>query len=179
MRRTSFLLQFALIVALGCAPAGAQTSASLPRIEGTSLAGTQVVLPDAANGKIAVLIFGFSHASKNAISAWADKLYADFGSRPDFAVYQLPVLAGAPSWVRGMIVSSMKKGMPETRRGYFIPLVKGEGELKNLVGFKEADDAYLLTLDASGHIAHQGHGPFRDGDYAALRAELEVMLKKK
>ena len=179
MRTVLFKQRFVLLLALAGAITAAQNSTSLPHIEGTSLAGMQVVLPDAAHGKTAVLIFGFSKASKDASSAWAQKLYGDFGGRADFAAYQLPVLEGAPSLIRGMIVSSMKKGVPENQRAFFVPLAKGEAELKKLVSFKESDDAYLVTLDASGQIVHQRHGPFRDADYAALRAELQAMLNGK
>jgi hypothetical protein len=51
------------------ASAFAQTTQQLPTTEGESLAGSKVVLPDAAEGKVAIFIFGFTKASKNATSA--------------------------------------------------------------------------------------------------------------
>ena len=85
----------------------------MPKIEGENLAGQKVLLPDAAAGKIAVLIFGFTKASKGPTSAWADKLNADFGTRPDFTLYQLPVLEDVPRLLRGMVISGIKKGVAE------------------------------------------------------------------
>src|ERR1700730_14739777 len=77
----------------------AQGVAEMPKIEGENFAGHKVALPDAAAGNVAVLIFGFSKASKVPTSAWASKLIADFGTRPDFEVYQLPVLEEVTSGV--------------------------------------------------------------------------------
>ena len=56
----------------------------------------KIVLPDAAAGKVAVLIFGFTKASKVPTSAWAEKLQADLGTRSEFELYQLPVLESVP-----------------------------------------------------------------------------------
>src|SRR6266700_5667485 len=87
--------------------AAAQSGQTLPKIEGESLAGHKVVLPDSAKGNVAVLIFGFTKASKEPTSAWAEKIYGDFGSRPRFELYQLPVLEEVPRFIRGMLISSM------------------------------------------------------------------------
>jgi hypothetical protein len=42
----------------------AQNQSAMPRIEGKNLAGAKLVFPDAAAGHRAVLIFGFTRASK-------------------------------------------------------------------------------------------------------------------
>ena len=60
-------------------------------------------------------------------------------------VYQLPVLEEAPRMIRGMITSGMKKGMPESERATFVPVMHNETELKKLVAYNELDDAYLIV----------------------------------
>src|SRR5579871_1863296 len=87
------VIAFVLVTLLTLA---AQTVDSMPRVEGESLSGQKVVLPEAAKGKVAVLIFGFTRASKAPTSEWGKKLSADFGSRSRFELYQLPVLEGVP-----------------------------------------------------------------------------------
>ena len=157
----------------------AQNARQLPRIEGDSLAGHHVVLPEAAAGKAAVLIFGFTKASKVPTSTWADKLQPDFGMRPGFEVYQLPVLEDVPRFVRGMVISGIRKGVPENKRDHFVPILQGEAELKKLVGYKEPDDAYLVTLDRAGNIAQQIHGAPNDSNYAQVRSAIEALLNQK
>src|SRR5579864_6407468 len=143
LRTSTLALGLILCVGLGLA----QTSQPMPRIEGESFAGQKIVLPDATHSKVAVLVFGFTKASKVPTSVWAQKVNADFGAHNGFELYELPVLEDVPRLIRGMVISSIKKGVPENRRAHFVPIVQDEAELKKLVNYKEPDDAYLVTLD--------------------------------
>ena len=165
-----------LLCFLLVAVAFAQTAQQLPTTEGESLTGSKVVLPEAAKGKVSVLIFGFTKASKKDTSAWADRISSDFGSQSAFALYQLPVLESVPGFVRGMVISSMKKGVREDMRDHFVPILHGEANLKKLVSYKEPDDAYMLLLDPSGQIVEQKHGPFTETAYGPLRADIQSRL---
>ena len=151
----------------------------MPRIDGESLAGHKIVLPDAASGKVAVLIFGFSKASKGPTSGWADQLEAGLGTRPDFEVYQLPVLEAVPRLIRGMVISGMKKDVPENKREHFVPILQGEDELKKFVRYAEPDDAYLVVLNRSGKPLEMTHSAAPDANYARLRTEIESSLSQK
>ena len=150
----------------------------MPRVQGESFAGRQVVLPDDARGRVAVLVFGFTKASKGSTSAWADKIFTEFGTQSGIELFQLPVLEDVPSFVRGMVTSSMKKGVKENLRDHFVPILQGESELKKLVSYKEPDDAYLVVLDPSGQIAQQMHGPFSDAKYEQLRKEIQTLMRR-
>lgn len=165
-----------LLLSLAALTAFAQSAPQMLKIEGDSLSGNHVVLPDAASGKIAVLILGFSKASKGPTSDWEKKLSADLASQPALAIYQLPVLEEVPRFIRGMVISSMKKGAPENKRDHFVPILQGEAALKTLVGYKESDSAYLVVLDAEGKIAAQLNGPLTDAGYSQLRAKIDPLL---
>jgi len=171
MLRVLRLLSLLFLVSLACA----QTQ-PMPRVTGESFAGQKVVLPDAAKGHVAVLVFGFTKASKEPTRAWGEKILAEFGNQPGFELYQLPVLEDVPRLVRGMVISGIKKGVPEKLRDHFVPILQGESELKKLVGYKEPDDAYLVILDPSGQIVQQVHGPFGEAAYAQLQEELHRLL---
>lgn len=170
----------ALIALLSCAVFAAATWAQaaqpMPQVEGENLAGRKVVLPDDASGKVTVLVFGFTKASKEPTGAWADKILAEYGARSGFELYQLPVLESVPRLIRGMVISSIKKGVRVDRRDHFVPILQGETALKKLVGYKEPDDAYLAVLNPAGQIVRQFHGPFSDSAYDGLRGELRTML---
>jgi hypothetical protein len=137
----------------------------MPRVEGESFTGRKVVLPDDAKEKVAVLVFGFTKASKGPTSAWGEKIFSEFGNQTGFELYQLPVLEDVPRFIRGMVISGMKKGIKENMRDHFVPILQGESELKKLVSYKEPDDAYLVVLDPSGKVGQQIHGPFSDAAY--------------
>jgi hypothetical protein len=155
----------------------AQNAIELPKIEGESLAGTHVVLPEAASGKVALLILGFTRASKTATRDWGQRVWSDFSNQPSFMLFQLPVLEDAPRFVRGMIISGLRKGVPQNMRDHFVPIVSGEADLKSLVHYKETDDAYLVVLDRSGKVVREAHGPLNDAAYSQIRREIETALK--
>jgi hypothetical protein len=167
------IMAFAVCLSMSLVAAAQQ----LPRLQEQNLAGQQVVLPDAASGKVAVLVFGFTRASQTTTGGWMKHIQGDFGKSHGFVLYQLPVIEEAPKLIRGMITSGMKKGVPENERANFIPVVHNEAELKKLVGYKEADDAYLVVLDRNGQVAYQTHGATPDPNYAELRAKVEGLLK--
>ncbi len=177
-------IRFGRVATLGLLALAVCTSTALgaaaqqfPRVQEENLVGQQVVLPDAAASKVAVLVFGFSKASQIPTEAWAKRILSDFGKAPSFQLYQLAVLQSVPRMFRGMIISGIRKGVPESQRANFLPVLHNEDELKTLVGFKEPDDAYLLLLDRSGKIAYQMHGAASDQSYEQLRARVESLLK--
>lgn len=154
-------------------PAAGQSATALPKIAGESLAGRSVTLPDAVAGKVAVLVFGFTRASKTATSEWARKLYADLGKQSAIEIYQLAVLEDVPRLIRSFVISAIKSDIPENRRDHFVPVLRGEAELKKLVSYGEADDAYLILLDRSGRIVRQRHGRFGEAAYTQFRGEID------
>jgi hypothetical protein len=151
----------------------------MPKIQGESLAAHTVVLPDAAAGKVDILIFGFTKASKVPTGAWADKLQADLGSRPDLELYQLPVLEDVPRLFRSLVISGIKKGVAENNRDHFVPILQGEAELKKLVRYKEPDDAYLIILGRDGNIVQQMHGAPTDENYRQVKSGVESILNQR
>ena len=174
IRTATLALSFILCIG----PGFAQTSQPMPRIEGESFAGQKIVLPEASQGKVAVLVFGFTKASKAPTSAWGQRINTEFGAHNGFEIYELPVLEDVPRFIRGMVISSIKKGVPENRRAHFVPILQNESELKKLVNYKEPDDAYLVTLNTSGKVVAQIHGPFSDAAYAQFRTDLQSLLSR-
>jgi hypothetical protein len=154
----------------------AQTSTEMPTIEGETLAGHTIKLPDAASGKVTVLVLGFSKASKTQTSVWGKRISDDFSSQPLFVLYQLPVLEDVPRLIRGMVISGIRKGVPENMRDHFVPVLHDEDKLKTLVGYKEPDDAYVVVLDRTGKLAEQAHGPLNDVNYSQFRMKIESLL---
>jgi ATP10 protein len=142
---------------------------ALPRLEGETLSKKPIVLPDAAHGKIALLVIGFSKKGGQATGAWQKQFKNDFGADQKYVVCPVAVLEDVPRFIRGMVTSGIRSSTPATEQDHFVILVHGEQDLKHFVGYSTPDDAYLLLLDAKGDIRWRGHGLFKDEDYAALK----------
>ena len=169
MRRLALLF---LLLALSIAV----NAQSIPTIKGKTLADTDIVLPQPGGTQILVLVVGFSHKSAEKCAPWGKRLSADFRSDTHVAYYQLPVLQGAPSFVRPMILRGMRKDMPADQQPHFIPILDHEDEWKKLVNFSAPDDAYILLSDSHGHIVWQTHGTLTDSSYDALKSAVSKLL---
>ena len=150
-------------------------SESLPRIEGENLAGKTVVLPNAASGRMAILIAGFTHASQHQTKPWDERLRHEFPDPAKVTVYPVAVLAGVPRMVRGMAVHGIKSGTPKEERERFLLVYHNEAELKEAAGFAQPDDAYVILLDRTGSIRWRFHGPVRAGAVAQVRGQVQSL----
>jgi hypothetical protein len=166
--RSTFWFCRVAVLSLAAFVAIAQ-SQTLPRLEGETLSGKHIVIPDDARGKAALMVIGFTKKSSQATQAWEQRFKKDFGNDQKYVVYPVAVLEDVPGFIRGMVTSGIRKGIPPAEQNHFITLFRGAGDLKRFVAYAGPDEAYLLLLDAKGVIQWRGHGSFREQDYAALQ----------
>lgn len=134
---------------------------AMPATPGESLSGKRVVLADAVRGHTAVLVAGFSHEGGMATGDWIKTVRAD----PAFAgvvVYQVAMLEGAPSFVRGMIRNGMKKSVPPAEQDYSVVLTQDQKLWESYFGVTTDKDPYVELIDSSGKVLWRGHGAARD-----------------
>jgi hypothetical protein len=148
----------------------------IPEVHGTSFANQAVNLPAALQGKAAgVLVIGFSRGSREAVTGWATKIAADYRTSPVVAYYELPILAGVPGFVRGMVLRSIKSSTPERAQRRVVPVTSDEAGWKAVTHYGQADDAYLLVVDSQGNVVWQTQGQPTDAAYAALKQQVESL----
>jgi ATP10 protein len=153
---------------LGWAILGAATMAGvngfsqdMPNTVGETLSGKRIVLADQIRGHAVVLVAGFSHQAGNGTGSWVKAIHAD-PALASVVVYEIAEIAGAPSLIRGMIKSGMKKGVPPAEQDYFVVLTEDAKPWRSF--FEVVDDQlpYVMLLDPSGKILWRGHGSASD-----------------
>lgn len=165
-------------VALGLAAASIPAQQAIPEAHGTTLAGNSVGLPDAVHGKVGVLVVGFSKSSQGQVAAWGRRLSADFNQSSSVVYFEVPILAGAPRILRGMIVRQMGSTVPDAQRPHFLPLMENEAGWRAVTHYDQSDDAYVLLLDGTGTIYWQTHGNATDAEYNMLRKQLQSLMEQ-
>jgi hypothetical protein len=130
---------------------------SLPATAGETLTGKRIVLADEVRGQTAVLVAGFSREGGSATGAWIKAIHGD-SSLASVAVYQVAMLAGAPGFIRGMIKSGMKKGVPPAEQDHFVVLTQDEKLWRTYFDVTNDKDPYVILIDASGKVLWHGHG---------------------
>ncbi len=165
-------------IALGLAAAYIQAQQTIPKAQGTTLTGTVVGLPDAVHGKVGVLVVGFSKSSQAQVAAWGRRLSVDFDQSSSVVYFEVPMLAGAPRILRGMIVRQMGSTVPEAQRPHFLPLMENEAGWRGVAHYDKSDDAYVLLVDGTGTIRWQTHGDATDAEYNMLRRQLKTLTEQ-
>lgn len=150
-------------------------AATVPPTQTQTVSGKRVVLPDALAGHAAILVVGFTKSSRSQTTAWSAQLAKDYGSEPRLQRFALAVLDDVPSFVRGMVIAGIRRGVPSDQQDAFLLLFDNAKPWKDLTNFKDPDDAYVILLDPTSHVVAQTHGP-PESAYAALQPAIRALL---
>lgn len=165
-------------VAISLAAVEGISAKEMPRINGETLSGKTVEFPLVTAGSVAILFFGFSHASHSQLKAWTEHANKQFHSDPHVAIYSIAVLEDAPRFVRGMAVHSIKNATPVAEYDHFAVVYQRESELKHITVFSRPEEAYILVLDPNGEIRWVGHGRATDSQIDELIKHVDAIVPK-
>jgi hypothetical protein len=156
----------------------ALSAETLPGTEGENLLGQKEKVADSLQGKIGVLVIGYSKAAGDITGAWEKRLSADFASNSAVTLYQMPMLEAAPKFIRGTIISGMKKGVPAPKQANFIVVVKDEDEWKRVSGYQKGQDAYVVIVDKDGEVRQHSAVDAKLSSYESVHHEIEKLIQK-
>lgn len=150
----------------------------LPALRGEFLTGRTAVLPQDANGRVALLMLGFTYDSRFQVEAWAKRFRQDFGSEPRATFFEIPMIGGLARMGKWFIDSGMRRGTPKADYTNVITVYGGTDAWKQRVGFRDPKAAYLILLDQDGRVRWRYTGSLDDKPYQALSSEVSRLLGK-
>jgi hypothetical protein len=166
MRRIAVLTAL-ILLACGFACL-ADAAGNLPLTPAETLSGQKLEFPTAALGKPAIYVFGFSKAAGDKVKPWMTRL-----SQDGIDCWSIANLEGAPSLVRGMIRSSMRKGTPESLLARSLVMTKDAKAWKQALGVKQDNAPVAVLVDALGQVLWTYEGPFGEEPYHELKTRFE------
>ena len=170
-------LSLSPVVALAVKPASQiKIGERLPELRGEFLTGREVVFPQAAEGRVTLLLLGFTYQSRFAVEAWAEKFRAQFKSDPRVTFHETPMIGGLARLGKWFIDSGMRRGTPKEDYEHVVTVYRRTEYWKQLVGFDDPDSAYLILLDRTGKVAWRHQGAFSDGAFQALCRKTSELL---
>lgn len=145
-----------------------------PTLTSEFLTGRKAVLPDAATGKTALVLMGFTYDSRFAVEEWSKAFKTAVAGRSDVTFFEVPVIGGMGRMAKWFIDSGMRKGTPKDLHENVITVYGGVDRWKTVMGFTKTAEkaAYLALLDAEGRVVWKHHGPFDRVAFEALVAVL-------
>jgi hypothetical protein len=171
--RLAILLASCLVLA-----AAGEVAARIPSFQGTTFAGQTVSLPQQLKGGVGVLVLGFSKSSGDVCKGWGQRLAESYRDSHDVTYFQMPVLESVPKLIRGMMMRSIKSGVPEAEQPHFLLVFSNEAEWRTIVRYANPDDAYILVVDGQGIVRWQTSGKVTDAGFAALKQQVETVRRE-
>ena len=148
----------------------------LPPLKGEFLSGRTAVLPQAASGRVALLMLGFTYDSRFQVEAWAKRFRQDFGTKPGVTFFEIPMIGGMARMGKWFIDSGMRRGTPKADHENVITVYGGTDEWKQRVGFRDPKAAYLILLGPNGQVVWRYAGSLDEEPYKALSSEVSRLL---
>lgn len=156
---------------------GATPGSEPPKLRGQTLDGKTIVLPNAAAGKVTLLVIGASKKGGERTGPWKDHFVADFGSNPHATYYVAALLQNVPSPFRGVIRSGMRGGTPEAARSHVLTSASDEAAWKQYLDMRDDSLPSVLLLDESGHFRWSYNGAFDADRYQSLKTAASAALE--
>lgn len=129
-----------------------------PAIKTETLAGTPLSLPDDAGGSITLITIAFKHGTQPQLDSWLEPFLMEFGSKPGFTFYELPMLASHLQPFAFRIDSGMRSGIEEPKHKNVATYYGDYQPYCKALGIQDETIGYAFLLDAGGIIRWKGMG---------------------
>ena len=173
MASKGMMLALTLLAAAATLPAGE----TMPPLKGEFLTGRTANLPEAAQGKVALLALGFSYDSRTAVEEYVKRFRKDFGSDPRVTFFEVPMIGGMARMGKWFIDSGMRKGTPKADHEHVITVYGGVDPWKKSLGVTDTMKAFLILLDAKGVVRMVHGGLFDEAAYAETARKTRELLQ--
>lgn len=157
----------ALVIACAMLCATALPTQVMPRLGAETLAGQRIVLPHEL-AAVSVLVAGYTKESRKQTEPWVRRLREEARIAGKATVYEVAILDGVPSFIRGMILRQMRSGVSAARQKEYLVVTENVETWRSLLGPTGDDDACILLMRTNGVVLWRTHGPVNDGAFEAL-----------
>jgi hypothetical protein len=154
MKASFPMLVISIFCILGCSPKVATPdnikNSRFPSVQGTSLRGETVAIPDHFTGKNTLLLVGYVQRAQFDIDRWIlGVLQADV----KVEIVEVPTIAGMlPQMVQSFIDNGMRSGIPKDDWGSVVTVYGDAPKIIEALGNDRPQSAYAVLLDRQGRI---------------------------
>ena len=150
----------------GCIGAGVNTPVTplapdrFPELQGISLLGDEVVLPDGFEGEINLVSMGFIQGHQQDINGWIDIVPDLTEAYPALRFYEVPVIYEASPLFRWWLNNGMRIGVVEEQaRARTITVYTDRDRFSQAIDLPGLEEIYTVLLDDDGHVLWRWTGP--------------------
>jgi len=164
-----YIISFMLALAATTVAASA-IGERLPRLEAGTLDGHRLVLPDSAEGNIALLGFGYQRESQEDLNSWLLPFRQEYMPADGFRACEVPMMGSRiPGLLRGVINAAMRRATPVETRRWVAPFYGDIDDYSRRLGVTDRSRVQMFLLDGSGVVRWHSSGRADSAGLAGLR----------
>jgi hypothetical protein len=139
----------------------------VPQAPVETLTGRKLELSRDIGPRLAVLIIGFTKASRGQASEWAQRLEPELAATPGAQLYEVGVIADVPRLLRGFVVGRIRANVPKKMHDHFLLVLEHPEVWKQLADLDDKDSAYVVLMNR-GAVAWRGRGKLTEAGCRSL-----------
>lgn len=143
-----------------------------PELQGKSLFGDDITLPDGFEGEINLVSMGFVQGHQRDINGWIDLVPELTQSFPTLRFYEVPVIYEAGPLFRWWLNNGMRIGVVEdVARRRTITVYTDRAAFSQSINLASLDEIHTLLLDSEGRILWRQDGPpTKNGRHSLMKS---------
>ena len=150
------------------------SGSSVPQAPVETLSGKRLELSrDVASG-LAVLIIGFTKASRAQTSEWSRRLQPELSKTFSAQVYEVAVVADVPRLIRGLVIRQIRASVPRAIHPHFLLVLEHANVWRRLADAVDENAAYLVLV-SHGEVVWRGAGRLTEVSYQSLIQALKAL----
>jgi len=152
---------------------------TFPSIEGETLTGEQINIPQSTLGKVTIVGMAYSKKSEEMLKSWFQPMYNKFiaqsGMFDDYDVnlYFIPMFTGTKKMAYNKTIKNLKESNRKDLHPY---MMFYKGELEPYVTdlkMDRKDLPYFFVLDKEGNIVYSTQGFFNESKMEKIEEAIE------
>lgn len=136
-----------------------------------------MLLPDALDGKIAILLVAFRRSAQAMVDSWMESAQERYGDDPDIALLEVPMLGGGWRMISGFIDDGMRAGIPAAHHDLVATCYGDASRFRQELGIDDPSVAHVFLLRRDGGIVWRTSAFASPASLAALHAQIEQIRR--
>lgn len=152
----------------------AVSGSAVPQAPVETLSGRSLELSRDVASSLAVLIIGFTRASRAQTSEWSRRLEPELPTAFAAQIYEVAVVADVPRLIRGFVIGQIRASVPKAIHPHFLLVLEHADVWRRLVGAAD-ENAACLVLVSRGEVVWRGTGKLTEATHQSLIEALRAL----
>jgi hypothetical protein len=150
---------------------------SFPTIAASNLEGKKVILPQDLEGTLNVVIIAFKREQQLLVDTWIPFLESLMDKTLDFAFYELPTIRSGIPFLRFIVDSGMRAGIPgKSARERTITIYTKKKKFRQNLDIPNEETIYIFLMNKDGQILWRSVGEFTEQKGTELESSINENL---